>query len=152
MRFKGKVVFVSGSAQGMGAVEARLFAEEGDGGTVATATRAGSVATGATVLATSAYAASGINANVKLSVQVKRRRRRGWRRFFPVPAWKRMIFSTLLGTIFGLCISIFFQQNGLYELSVESIVWSLVAGGGVTFGVGYFFGAIWTFVKPPKED
>ncbi|MBM3945020.1 MAG: hypothetical protein FJ317_05945 [SAR202 cluster bacterium] len=122
------------------------------GGTVATTASAASAAAGVGAVGSAAYAASGINANVKLKAQIHRRRPKGWRRWIPVPAWKRMIFGTIIGTALGLCVSVVLQQGGFYELSLENVVRSMITGGVVTFGLGYSIGALWTYLRPPKAE
>ena len=124
----------------------------GFSGTVATAASGASAVTGVAALATAAYSASGVRAKVNLNAQIKRRRPMGWRHWMPVPAWKRIIFSTITGSILGLCLSIVLQQRGIYPLSLVSAIWGAVIGGGAALGVGYSIGAIWTYVRPPKAD
>jgi hypothetical protein len=44
------------------------------------------------------------------------------------------------------------QQAGINPLSLASAIWGLALGGGVSFGVGYSFGVIKTFLKPPEVN
>lgn len=91
-----------------------------------------------------------LNAKLKLKVKLQRRRPRGWRRFVPVPAWKRTIVSTLIGAITGLALVAVLQQTGTTPMSMAAAVWGLVAGGGITFGVGYSLGMVRTLLRPPE--
>jgi hypothetical protein len=117
--------------------------------TVATAVTA---VTGAGALASEAYAANGSNAKLKLKVKVERRRRSGLRRWIPMPAWKRIVTSTIVGAIMGLAGTALLQQGGIMALSLTSAMWGLVVGGGVTFGVGLSLGILLTFLQPPVEE
>ena len=65
----------------------------GFGGVVAVAAVASAGVFGAGALASVPYSARGTTAKLKLKVQARRRRPRGWRRFVPVPAFKRTVFS-----------------------------------------------------------
>ncbi|NQW23473.1 MAG: hypothetical protein HQ475_08530 [SAR202 cluster bacterium] len=124
----------------------------GFGGTTAyTATGVAAVA-GIGALAAAPLAANGLSAKLNAKVQVARRRPRGWRRWIPIPAWKRSIFSTLVGAVTGLGLAVLMQQTGYSPLTLASAVWGLILGGGVSFGVGYSLGVIKTFVKPPLEN
>ena len=122
----------------------------GFGGVIATASTATTAVAGAGALASSALASNGMNAKLKLKVQLRRRRPRGLGRFLPMPAWKRTIFSTFIGAITGLALTVVLQQAGVTPLSVLAVAKGLVAGGGLTFGVGYSLGVIRTFLKPPE--
>ena len=124
----------------------------GFGGTTALVATGVSVVAGAGALAGAPLAANGLNAKLKAKVQVARRRPRGWRRWVPVPAWKRSIFSTLVGAVTGLGLAVVMQQAGINPLSLASAVWGLALGGGVSFGVGYSLGVVKTLLKPPVED
>ena len=121
----------------------------GFGGVAAIASVAATGITGATALLSAVYNANGIRA--KLKVQVQRRRRIGWRRWVPVPAWKRTITGSIIGAITGLCATALLQQTGVAPLSLTTAFWGLVTGGMVTFGAGIAMGAIWTFIRPPTE-
>jgi hypothetical protein len=85
-------------------------------------------------------------------VQVARRRAQGWRKLVPIPAWKRSIFSTIVGALTGLGIAVVMQQAGIEPLSLASAVWGVIAGGGVSFGVGYSLGVIKTVMKSPIKN
>lgn len=122
----------------------------GFGGVIATASTATTAVAGAGALASSALASNGMNAKLKLKVQLRRRRPRGLGRFLPMPAWKRTVFSTFIGAITGLALTVVLQQAGVTPLSVLAGVKGLVAGGGLTFGVGYSLGVLRTFLKPPE--
>ena len=122
------------------------------GGTVATAATAAAAVTGAGALAGAAYAANGSNAKLQFKVRVERRRPTGWRRWIPVPAWKRIITSTITGAITGLAGTVLLQQGGITPLSLTSAMWGLIVGGGTTFGVGLSFGILLTFLRPSVEE
>lgn len=124
----------------------------GFGGTAAFAATGVSAVAGAGALASAPLAANGLSAKLNAKVQVARRRPRGWRRWVPVPAWKRSTFSTLVGAVTGLGLAVLMQQAGINPLSLASAVWGLVLGGGVSFGVGYSLGVLKTFLKPPVEN
>ena len=124
----------------------------GFGGTAAIAATGVSAVAGAGALASAPLAANGLSAKLEAKVQVARRRPRGWRRWVPVPAWKRSIFSTLVGAVTGLGLAVLMQQSGISPLSLANAVWGLVLGGGVSFGVGYSLGVVKTLLKPPLED
>jgi len=121
----------------------------GFGGTTALAATGVSAVAGLGALVSAPLSANGINAKVKLKVQVQRRRTRGLRRWLPVPAWKRTMFSTITGVITGLGVAVLLQQSGFAPLSLANALKGAIIGGGVTFGVGYSFGVLWTFIRPP---
>ena len=123
----------------------------GFGGPLAYAATGVSAVAGAGALATASLAANGLSAKLDAKVQISRRRPRGWRRWVPVPAWKRTIFSTLLGAVTGLGLAVLMQQGGISPLSLANAVWGLILGGGVSFGFGYSLGVIKTFLKSPKD-
>ena len=87
-------------------------------------------------LASGPFAASGMNAKLTLKAKLQRRRPRGWRRFLPVPAWKRTITGTIVGAITGLCVAVLLQQGGVTPLSIATAVWGLIVGGGLTLERG----------------
>ena len=76
------------------------------GGVIGAAAAATAGVAGVGALAGIPLTSSGMNAKLKLKVQLQRRRPRGWRRFVPVPAWKRTIISTLIGAITGLALAV----------------------------------------------
>jgi len=119
-------------------------------GPVATAAAAAALAAGIGALASIPLASNGMNAKLKLKVQLERRRPRGWRRFLPIPSWKRTMFSMFIGAITGLALAVVLQQAGITPLSLTAAIWGLVTGGGVTFGLGYSLGAIRTFLRSPE--
>jgi len=123
----------------------------GFGGTAAYAATGISAVAGAGALATASLAANGLSAKLDAKVQISRRRPRGWRRWVPVPAWKRTIFSTPLGAVTGLGLAVLMQQSGISPLSLANAVWGLILGGGVSFGVGYSLGVIKTYLKSPEK-
>ena len=124
----------------------------GFSGTTAFAATGVSAVAGAGALASAPLAANGLSAKLDAKVKVARRRPPGLLRWLPVPAWKRSIFSTLVGAVTGLGLAVVMQQGGVTPLSLASAVWGLVLGGGVSFGVGYSLGVIKTFVSPPQEN
>ncbi len=105
-------------------------------------------------VAGTALAAHGANAKLEAELRLKihRRRRRGWRRWLPVPAWKRTVISTVLGAFTGLAATVVLLQTGAILLSLPAVVWGAVIGGGVTFGMGYSWGALLTYLRPPVDD
>jgi len=121
----------------------------GFGGTAAIASVAATGATAVAAVLGSLYSATGIQA--KLKVQVRRRRRSGWRRWVPVPAWKRTIFGSIVGAIAGLCVAALLQQTGLAPLSLASAICGIAAGGVMSFGAGIALGTVWTYLRPPEE-
>ena len=124
----------------------------GFGGTTAMAATGVAAVAGVGALAGAPLAANGLNAKLDVKIQVSRRRPRGWRKWVPIPAWKRSIFSTFIGAIPGLAISVIMRQAGIEPLSLASAVWGVVAGGGASFGVGYSLGVIKTFLRAPVEN
>ena len=124
---------------------------EGFGGTAGMASAAASAVEVLGSLASAPFAASGTNAKLTLKVKLQRRRPRGWRRFLPVPAWKRTITGTVVGAFTGLCVTVLLQQAGVTPLSLATAIWGLIVGGGVTLGAGYSLGALWTYVRSPVE-
>lgn len=124
----------------------------GFSGTTAFAATGVSAVAGIGALASVPLAANGLSAKLDAKVKVARRRPRGLRRWLPIPAWKRSIFSTLVGAVTGLGLAVVMQQAGINPLSLASAVWSLILGGGVSFGVGYSLGVVKTFLSPPQED
>ena len=124
----------------------------GFGGTAAFAAVGVSAVAGAGALASVPLAANGLSAKLDAKVQVARRRPQGWRRWIPIPAWKRSIVSTLVGAVTGLGLAVLMQQAGINPLTLASAVWGLALGGGVSFGVGYSLGVVKTLLKPPVED
>jgi len=123
----------------------------GFGGTVAAFAIAASTMGGLAALSSAPIAASGMNAKLKAKVQLARRRPQGWRRWLPVPAWKRTLISTIIGAFTGLGIAIVLQQGGIAPLAWATAVKGTILGGGLTFGVGYTLGALWTYLKPPEQ-
>ena len=103
-------------------------------------------------LAGAHLAANWLNTKVDTKVQVARRRTEGWRKWVPIPAWKHSILSTIVGALTGLSIAVVMQQSGIEPLSLTSAIWGVIAGGGVSFGVGYSLGVIKTFMKSPTES
>ena len=124
----------------------------GFSGTTALAATGVSAVAGAGALASAPVAATGLSAKLEANVKIARRRPRGLRRWIPVPAWKRSIFSTLVGAITGLGLAVVMQQAGITPLSLASAVWGLIMGGGVSLGVGYSLGVIKTLLSPPQEN
>ena len=124
----------------------------GFGGTTAIAATGVSAVAGVGALTSAPLAANGLSAKLDAKVRLARRRPRGLRRWLPVPAWKRSIFSTLVGAVTGLGLAVVMQQGGITPLSLASAVWGLILGGGVSFGVGYSLGVLKTFLTPPQEN
>lgn len=123
----------------------------GFGGTVAAVAIAASTVGGLAVLGSAPIAASGMNAKLKAKVQLSRRKPQGWRRWMPVPAWKRTLISTVIGAFTGIGIAIVLQQAGMAPLAWSTALKGMIMGGGLTFGVGYSLGALWTYLKPPQQ-
>ena len=124
----------------------------GFSGTTAFAAAGVSAVAGVGALASAPLAANGLSAKLDAKVKVARRRPRGLLRWLPIPAWKRSIFSTLVGAVTGLGLAVVMQQAGINPLSLASAVWGLILGGGVSFGVGYSIGVVKTFLSPPQEN
>lgn len=122
---------------------------EGPASTIETASVGALAGTAALSLVSSIFASRGMDLKMKAQIQ---RRRRGWRRFVPVPAWKRMVVSMFVGALLGFAFSFYLQQDGIRPLSLASAIWSAVIGGGATFGVGYSLGAIFSFLRPPVKE
>ena len=74
----------------------------GFGGTTAYAATGVTALAGIGALASASLAANGLSTKLDAKVQIARRRPRGLRRWVPMPAWKRSIFSTLVGAVTGL--------------------------------------------------
>ena len=155
----------SSHARGVYVVEATLFSGpielcaipfelsiSGFSGTTAFAATGVSVVAGVGALASAPLAANGLSAKLDAKVKVARRRPHGLLRWLPTPAWKRSIFSTLVGAVTGLGLAVVMQQAGITPLSLASAVWGLILGGGVSFGVGYSIGVVKTFLSPPQEN
>jgi hypothetical protein len=140
------------SDQGKVCTTSFLATISGFGGTVAKVATAATAVSGAGALAGAAYAGNGANAKLKLKVRVERRRPTGWRRWVPVPAWKRLITGTIVGAVAGFAGTILLQQSGITPLSLTAAMWGTVWGGGATFGVGLSFGVLLTFLRPPVEE
>lgn len=124
----------------------------GFGGVAAYTATGVSALAGAGALAGASLAANGLSAKLDAKVEVARRRPRGWRRWFPVPAWKRSLISTSLGAIAGLGLAVIAQQTGISPLTLASAVWGLILGGGLSFGVGYSLGVVKTYLKSTVEN
>lgn len=124
----------------------------GFGGTTAYAATGVTALAGIGALASASLAANGLNAKVDAKAQVARRRPRGWRRWVPVPAWKRSVFSTLMGAVIGVGLAVLMQQTGFSPLSLANAVWALILGGGISFGVGYSLEVVRTFVRSPVDN
>lgn len=123
----------------------------GFGGTTAYAATGMSALAGAGALAGASVAANGLKAKLEAKVQVARRRPHGWRRWVPVPAWKRSLISTSLGAVTGLGLAVLMQQTGVSPLTLANAVWGLILGGGISFGVGYSLGVVKTLLQSPEE-
>jgi hypothetical protein len=123
------------------------------GGVVAIASTAGTAVGALGAVGAAAYAASGAGQNwkIKLKLEVQRRRRRGWRRWVPMPAWKRTIFATFMGAVTGLFVSAVMQQAGVTPFSIATAVRNTITGGAISFGVSIGLGAIVTFLKKPVD-
>jgi hypothetical protein len=121
----------------------------GFGGVAGVASVAAADGTAAVSLLSSVYTANGTKAKLKAKVAVERRRPTGWRRWVPVPAWKRTITGTIIGAITGLCVTAALQQGGVAPLSLSTAVWGLVSGGAIALGAGLTLGAILTYLRPP---
>ena len=122
------------------------------GGTTAYAATGVTALAGIGALASASLAANGLNAKVDAKAQVARRRPPGWPRWVPVPAWKRSVFSTLMGAVIGVGLAVLMQQTGFSPLSLANAVWALNLGGGISFGVGYSLGVVRTFVRSPVDN
>ena len=57
-----------------------------------------------------------------------------------------------MGGFTGLVGAVVLQQNGVVVLSLRTLMWGAIIGGGATFGIGYAMGALLTCVRPPLED
>ena len=123
----------SSYARGLYEIEGTLFAGEGEvctvtlglnltgfGGVTAMAAATSAGLLGAATLGSIPFAAGGMSARLRLKVQVQRRRPQGWRRFIPVPAWKRTLTSTLTGALSGLCIGAVLQQGGFVPFFLQA--------------------------------
>jgi rhodanese-related sulfurtransferase len=122
---------------------------EGFAGVTAIASGGATAAAGLVSLAGVPGAANATAA--KDNAQIRRRRREGWRRWLPVPAWRRTIFGFFSGAVTGIGGTILMQQAAINPLSLASAIWGAVIGGGVVVGLGYSLGAVRTFMQPPEE-
>lgn len=121
----------------------------GFGGVTAYASTAVAIVASLGTVASIALASSGLAGNVNAEAGVARRRSTGWRRWVPVPSWKRSIVSSVIGSFTGVMLLVVLQQAGLRSLDLVSIVVGLLTGGGISFGIGYCIGAIITFIRKP---
>lgn len=123
------------------------------GGAVAIASTAGTAVGAVGAAGAAAYAASGAGQNwkIKLKPEVQRRRKRGWRRWVPMVAWKRTIFATFMGAVSGLFLSVVIQQAGVTPFSIATAIWGTITGGAISFGVAMGLGAVVTYLKKPVE-
>ena len=121
------------------------------GGPVVNSAAAASAVAGAGALAGVPLAANGMTAKLNAKVQLQRRRPRGWRRVFPVPAWKRTLFSMVTGAITGLALTVVLQQAAVTPLDMATAIWGMVSGGGISFGIGYSIGAVRTYLQAPVD-
>ena len=112
---------------------------------------AGVGAVGAAGAVTAAGQGAARKWDLQIKPQIRRRQRRGLRRWVPVLAWKRTVFSTLVGAFTGLCIAVVLQQGGVAPLSLASAVRGIVIGGGVAMGFSVGLGVVLTYLKPPAE-
>ena len=124
----------------------------GFGGAVPAAAAGAAAAAAAATAATAAWSASGASLKLKLSVAVRRRRRHGWRRWAPVPAWRRTAVSTVIGVLTGLLTTVALQQAGATTLTTGSVVSGSLLGGGVSFGAGLVWGSVLAFLRSPEEE
>ena len=124
----------------------------GFAGTTAIAATGVAAAAGVSALASWNIAANGLGAKLNAKIQVSRRKPSGWRKWVPIPDWKRSIISTFIGAITGLAISAIIQQAGIKPLSLPSAMLGMIAGGSVSFGFGYSLGVIKTFIRAPAKD
>lgn len=121
----------------------------GFGGVAGVASVAAAGGTAAVSLLSSVYTANGAKAKLNARIAVRRRRPTGWRRWVPVPAWKRTIIGTIIGAITGLSVTAALQQGGVAPLSLATAAWGLVTGGAMALGAGFTLGAILTYLRPP---
>ena len=134
------------------ALKLRVQVGEGFSGPVATGSAAASAVTGLGAAASVPLTANGLVIKLNASAAIHRRRPTGIRRWLPVPAWRRTIIGLFIGVLTSICISIVLQQASIYPLSLAMLIKNAIIGGGVTVGIGYSIGAIFTYIRPPQAE
>jgi len=126
-----------------------MFIESvGGNAAVATASLVGAGVSGALAAMAAPFAAGGMH--VKLKAEIERRGRAGWRRWLPVPAWRRMAASAALGIVAGVCATLLEQQENITPFSAARLLQGAATGGGISIGVSYGLGLVVTYLRPPK--
>jgi len=123
----------------------------GFGAVVPVAAAAGAAASGVAVAGATAWSVSGARLKLEFQVAVQKRKRRGLRRWLPVPAWRRTVTATVTGAITGLLTALVFQQAGAITLTTGAVISGPLIGGGVSFGVGVVWSSVLAFVREPAE-
>ena len=103
-------------------------------------------------MASAHIAANGLKSKFEAKVTKARRRPHGLRRWFPVPAWKRSIFSNLVGAITGLGLAVVMPQAGVTPLSLANAASALTIGSSFGLGSAYSLGVIKTPRSPCQEN
>jgi hypothetical protein len=96
--------------------------------------------------------AGSVRAEVRVKVSVQRRRKRGWRRYVPIPSWKRTIVGSLMGTFTGIAITIALQQGGFEALTSFTLIRNVVAGALGSVSMGVAWGSVLSFIRKPAAD
>lgn len=92
-----------------------------------------------------------LEARIKVSVAAGRRRRRGLRRWIPIPSPWKTIKGTVIGTVSGVAVVLLLQQGGITPLSLRAALSGLVIGGLAPVTVSVSLGSLIGFLVPPKE-
>ena len=96
--------------------------------------------------------ALGFNSQTQVEVELQRRRKRGWRRYIPVPNWKRTIIGSTIGTVTGILASVFLQQGGLRALTTPTILVNAFTGAFGSFGCTLVIGSAIKWIRNPASE
>lgn len=149
--YKVELGFVSAEQVCQGSFDARMG--EGVISSPVAAATAGAAAVGAAgAVASAGWSAAGAQTNLKLKVSLARRRRTGWKRWVPFPNWRRTAIGSVIGTITGVLLAVFFQQGGIEALTTYSLVRTAFLGAFSSFGLGMAWATALNYFKPPIAE
>jgi hypothetical protein len=144
---QGPIATAAAAASGVAAAGAVAVA-----GWAAASTAATSAASSAASGAASSATSGAMTPELKLKVSIERRRRRGWRRWVPLPSWKKTLIGTILGTLTGILLSLTLQQGGFESLTSFTLIRNAVVGAFTSVGFGVAWGSVLGFIRKPVDE
>ncbi|GEM_PF-3479648 len=131
---------------------ASAAASAGSTAATGTATSGSTAAAGASSLADRASDLVSFEGETSLEIEIQRRRKTGWRRWVPVPNWKRSIIGTTIGTVTGVLGSIFLQQGGIQAFTVPSVIRDAFIGAAGSFSFTLVIGSVVQWLRKPVSE